>query len=68
MSKEDWVSASAAGRAAFCPKYLELKKNGSSVSDTAKAARVRGDIEHENFNAQIKSQTADRRCFIGKRP
>lgn len=64
MSKEDWVAASAAGRAAFCPKYLELKKNGSTVSDAAKAARARGEIEHENFNAQIKSQTADRRCFI----
>lgn len=64
MSKKDWVAASAAGRAAFCSKYLEHKAKGATVSASAQKARARGDEEHDKFNAEIKTQSADRRCFI----
>lgn len=64
MSKEDWVAASAAGRAAFCSKYLEHKTKGATVSASAQKARARGDEDHDKFNAEIKTQSADRRCFI----
>lgn len=64
MSRDDWVSASAAGRAAFCGKSVELQARGASVSEKARKARIKGEKEHDRFNAEIKSQTADRRCFI----
>ena len=64
MSKKDWVAASAAGRAAFCSKYLEHKAKGSAVSESAQNARARGHEEYNKFNAEIKNQSADRRCFI----
>jgi hypothetical protein len=64
MSKKDWVAASAAGRAAFCSKYLEHKVKGSAVSESAQKARARGEEEHERFSAQIKRQAQDRRCFV----
>lgn len=65
MSKTtDWISASDIGRAAYCPKYLEHKYSGAEVSESAVKARAQGDVEHEKFNNQIKSQTSDSRCFI----
>lgn len=62
--KSDWVSASDIGRAAFCPKYLEHKYGGAEVDESAVMARARGEVEHDKFNEQIKSQTSDSRCFI----
>ncbi len=62
MNKSDWISASDAGRARFCPKYLHLKYSGAEISQLALLARQRGDRAHTQFNKSIESE--DKRCFI----
>lgn len=56
-----WVSASDAGRAAFCPHYLELKNKKTIVSNEAKAARIKGEQKHLKFNDMAQEDT---RCFV----
>jgi len=58
--KPVWVAASKVGRAAYCPKYLELEQQKTEVSRTAQAARVRGELKHDQFNKQAQ----DTRCFV----
>jgi len=58
--KRNWVSASDAGRASFCPHHLELKHKGSKPSASAKAARTRGDNAHDELNKAAE----DKRCFV----
>lgn len=58
--KTNWVSASDVGRAAYCPHYLELKRNGAKPSQQAVKAMAKGEVSHEAFNRQAE----DRRCFI----
>lgn len=62
MNKSDWISASDAGRARFCPKYLHFKYSGVEISQAAHLARLRGDSAHAQFNQSIESE--DKRCFI----
>ena len=62
--QSNWVSASDAGRDAYCPHYLELKYSGAQVSAKAQAARARGDAAHAQFNADITAPKRDSRCFI----
>lgn len=62
MNKTDWISASDAGRARFCPKYLHFKYIGVEISQAAHLARQHGDSAHAQFNQSIKSE--DKRCFI----
>jgi len=57
-----WVSASDIGRAASCPRYLQLKMEGHPVSHKARYARRQGDRAHKAFNQSLSSN--DRRCFI----
>jgi len=56
-----WVSASEAGRAAFCPHTLELKQKGAKPSIQAQKAMQLGVSGHERIN---KMATQDKRCFI----
>ena len=58
--KSKWVSASDVGRAAYCPHYLELKKQGAKPSKQAIAARAQGNASHNALNRQAE----DGRCFI----
>tara|TARA_R110002167_G_scaffold204404_1_gene408440 strand:- start:6757 stop:7161 length:405 start_codon:yes stop_codon:yes gene_type:complete len=60
MKKNDWVSASDVGRAAFCPRYLNHKHDGADVSGYAMDARKKGDIEHDRLNKQAE----DKRCYV----
>lgn len=62
MSKTKWVSASDAGRAAYCPKYLQHKHEKTAISKMAEAAREKGEAEHQLFNHQAKQR--DKRCYI----
>lgn len=55
-----YVSASDAGRAAFCPHYLELQYKGVAVSTAANVARQKGNAAHDALNKQVE----DKRCFI----
>ena len=66
MKDNDWVSASDAGQAMFCPHSLELKYKGAKVSESATQRRARGHSEHERFNQRIKAAQANRdpRCFV----
>lgn len=59
-NKSDWVSASDAGRASYCPHYLQLNQSGARVSDEARRARARGEKSHEILNDRAE----DTRCFI----
>lgn len=59
-TKSKWVSASDVGRAAYCPHYLELKKQGAKPSKQAIAARAQGEVSHDALNRQAE----DKRCFI----
>ena len=61
---EEWVTASAAGRAAFCEKYLELQRDGAPVSRSAQQARNRGTEAHNQFNERISHKSEDKRCFV----
>lgn len=60
--KSDWVPASKAGRAAYCPHSLELDRAGAKVSAVAQKARIRGDAEHDTLNRIAAAQ--DKRCFV----
>lgn len=55
-----WVSASKAGRASYCPHYLELERKRTKVSTKAQAARIRGDQKHEELNRKAE----DKRCYV----
>lgn len=55
-----WVSASAIGRAEFCPKYLEHQNRGAVVSEQAIAKRKHGEIGHDHLNERV----SDTRCFV----
>jgi hypothetical protein len=55
-----WVSASKAGRAQFCPHYLELERNRADVSKRAAAARIKGDRKHDALNRKAE----DKRCYV----
>ncbi len=59
-NKKIWVSASDAGRAAFCGHFLELKYSGAKVSKEAKVLMANGDKAHDNFNNLAQGK----RCFI----
>lgn len=62
MSRNDsWVSASDAGRAAYCPQYLAHKYAGTDVDRHAKEARAAGDAAHDNLNRRVSQ---DQRCFV----
>ena len=56
----DWVSASDIGRACYCPKSLTHKYAGTEVSQSAIAARRRGDAAHDALNQEVE----DTRCFV----
>jgi hypothetical protein len=58
--KRAWVSASKAGRAEFCPHYLELEGKRATVSKKAVAARINGDAKHNSLNRKAE----DKRCFV----
>jgi len=58
-TNKNWVSASDAGRATFCPHYLELKNKGASPSK-AVILRAKGEEKHDELNRQAE----DRRCYI----
>ena len=59
--KRAWVSASKAGRAEFCPHYLELERKKHSVSKNTAAARIKGDAKHDALN---KRAGEDKRCYV----
>jgi len=59
-TKKQWVSASDVGRAAYCPHYLELKRQGAKPSKAAIAAMTKGEMSHHALNRQAE----DKRCFI----
>lgn len=58
--KRAWVSASKAGRAEFCPKYLQHEHGKLNVSKGAVKARQRGDQKHEILNRKAE----DKRCYV----
>ena len=55
-----FISASEAGRGAFCPHYLELQQKGEKPSNEAKMLRASGDEAHQKINKLAE----DKRCFI----
>lgn len=55
-----WVSASKAGRAEFCPKYLQHEHAKAKVSKGAIQARARGEQKHEILNRKAE----DKRCYV----
>lgn len=59
--KRPWVSACKAGRAEFCPHYLELEHKKHGVSKKAAAARIKGDAKHDALN---KRAGEDKRCYV----
>ena len=60
QSEKQWVSASDAGRAAYCPQYLVHKHQGADPSKEAVRNRERGAAKHADLNRQVQ----DRRCYI----
>jgi len=58
--RTNWVSASDAGRAEYCPHYLELEEKGANPSKRAVNARIKGEIGHDRLN----ELSEDKRCFI----
>ncbi len=61
MTKQNnWVSAGDIGRAAYCPRYLVHKRNGSRVDQQAVTARAKGEDGHQALN----NMAADKRCYI----
>ncbi len=59
-NKKIWVSASDAGRAAFCGHFLELKYSHHKVSKEAEQNMLKGNIAHQEFNELAE----DKRCFV----
>ena len=60
QSEKQWVSASDAGRAAYCPQYLVHKHQGADPSKEAVWSRERGAAKHADLNRQVQ----ERRCYI----
>jgi len=60
INSTEWVSASVVGRAAFCPHYLEHQYEGRNISSSAKIARAKGDVAHDEFN----QLAMDKRCYV----
>jgi len=58
--RNNWVSASDAGRASYCPHYLELKHKGAKPSSESIVAWEKGEEAHEQLNRDAN----DRRCYI----
>ena len=63
MGKEDYVSASEIGKAAWCPHGASLAARGCKADSRHKERTDRGTRSHERLTQAVVA-TQDRRCFV----